>query len=429
MNITKEQVDKTTVKLNIELMHDEMKPYLAKATEAISKEVKIDGFRPGKAPYEKLAVKVGAMEIYQEASREAVNDILPKAVKREGVDFVGQPDVAIEKLAPDNDFVFTVTFALMPSVELKDYTKIAVKKDEVEIDKVKLEQTLNDLRQLHATAEEVDEPVKDGYQVVTDFLVKQDGVQIEGGQGNDVPVQVGAKQFIPGFEEELVGMKKGDKKEFKLTFPEDYGAKQLAGKECDFEVTVKTVNNMNLPELDDEFAKKINFESAAELREKVEENIKLEVSTEADRKYEIDVIDAAIEASEFDPIPDQMVVSEINQMVNELQQELVQQGANMKDYLEHIKKTEEELREGWNDQAMKRIKGALLLKAVTEAEDIKVEEAHIDGEVARYKEAYKDTPEHMARVEGFEFRAYVRSMLSNQMAVDKLKEYAEKNAK
>ncbi|MDP3971021.1 MAG: trigger factor [bacterium] len=429
MNIEKEIENKTTIKLTVSLLEEEMKPYLDKATQRISKDVKIDGFRPGKAPYDVLKKKVGEMEIYQEAANDAIQDSLPKAAKREELEFIGQPEVSVEKLAPGNGLTYSATFALVPEVDLKDYKSINVKREEVKVDEEKMKRTLQDLRKMQSTPKPVDRAAKMGDQVVASFRVSLAGVPVEGGQGTDVPVSIGENQFIPGFEDNVVGMKKTEKKQFKLTFPKEYNTKHLAGKECDFDVEVKEVNEVILPELNDEFATKLNFKSLKELEEQVRGNIQREIEQEAEQKYENAVVEAVITQAEFDPIPQIMVKGEMDRMFEELQQDIQGQGGKIDDYLEHIKKTKEELLESWKEQAEKRVKGALVLKAVGEKDEIKVAEADIDAEIAKYSEAYKDAPEQKAQIDSFEFRSYARTMLKNQQVVQRMKDYASGKSK
>lgn len=424
MNVTRTDKDKTTIELKVEILPEEMKPYIDKAVQRISKEVKVDGFRPGKVPYDILKSKVGEMEIYQEATRDAVDDTLPKAIKREQIDFVGQPQINLDKIAPENPFVYTVTLALLPTVDLKGYTKVSVKKEEVKIDEDKVKRTLDDLRKMRATQKPVEREAKTGDQVNVDFTVTLAGVPVEGGQGTNTPVTIGNNDFIPGFEEQLVGLKAEAKKQFTLTFPENYPAKHLAGKECQFDVTVKSVNEVVLPEFNDEFAKSLQFETAKELEEQIRQNVGRELEEKADRDFENKVIEAIIDQAEFDPIPAIMVEDEISRMLMEMKQDLQQQGAKFEDYLSHIKKTEAELRESWKEQGEKRVKGALVLKAAGEAEKVVVDEKEIEAEVEKYKTVYKDSPEELKQIDSFEFRSYSRSMIRNRKVVQRLKDYA-----
>lgn len=426
MNVTKTIQETTTVLLKIELLPEELKPYLDKAVQRISKQVAVPGFRPGHAPYDMIKQQVGEMEIYQEAVEDVVQDTLPKAVKQEPIDFVGKPAVAIESLAPGNALVYTATFAIMPKVDLKKYQTVKVKKTVPAVDEKKFEQTMADLRKLRTKQEPVERAAQTGDSVTIDFDIKLAGVSIEGGQGKDVPVVLGDKYFIPGFEEALMGMKANETKQFQVTFPEDYSAKHLAGKTCDVTATVKQVQQVNLPELNDDFAKELNFKSAQELQDQIRANLVKELEQKADQDFETTVIEAVIKQADFEPIPSLMVEYELDRMMEELRQQVEDQGGKFADYLSHMKKTEPELRDGWKEHADKRIKGALVIKTVAEQEKIEITEDAITAEIARRKAYYKDAPDTQKQMDGFDYRAYVRTVLRNEQAVKKLKELAEK---
>lgn len=424
MNVTKTIQETTTVLLKIELLPEELKPYLDKAVQRISKEVKIPGFRPGHAPYDMIKQQVGEMAIYQEAAEDVVQDTLPNAVKQEPIDFVGKPAVAIESLAPGNPLVYTATFALMPKVDLKKYQAVKVKKNVPAVDEKKFDQTMTDLRKLRTKHELADRPAQVGDSATIDFDIKLAGVSIEGGQGKDVPLVLGEKYFIPGFEEALVGMKAGETKQFQVTFPADYGAKHLAGKTCDVTATVKKVEQVILPELTDDFAKELNFKSIQELKDQIRTNLVKELEQKADQEFETAVIEAVITQAGFEPIPTLMVEYELDRMMEELRQQVEDQGGKFTDYLSHVKKTEQELRDGWKEHADKRIKGALVIKTVAEQEKIEITEDAITAEVDRRKAYYKDAADTQKQMDSYDYRAYVRTVLRNEQAVKKLKEYA-----
>jgi len=428
MNITKTIQDKTTVILKIELLPEELKPHIERATKRVSNAVKVPGFRPGHVPYDVLTKHVSEMEIYQEAVEDILQDTLPTAVQREQVNFVGKPNVAVETLAPGNNMIYTATLALMPTVDVKNYKTVKVKKAEVKIDQDKVKKTMDDLRKMRSKTEVVEKTAETGDQVTIDFDITQDGVAFEGGQGKAVPVTLGEGYFIPGFEEQLVGMKSAEIKKFKITFPKDYSAKHLAGKECDVVATVKTVNKVVLPELDDAFAKELNFASLKELTDQITDNIKLELAAKADQDYEAEVIGKVVEQASFDPIPQLMIDYELDRMLEELQQQVEDQGAKMEDYLQHIKKTAQELRETWKEHADKRIKSALIIKTIAEQENIEVPEAELTAELERRKAAYKETPETLKQLDSMEYRGYLRTTMRNQKALEKMKDYASGKA-
>lgn len=426
MNIIKEQPAKTTVKLKIELSVEDLQPHLKKAVQRISKEVKIPGFRPGHVTYEVLKHKISEMEIYQEAARVAIDATLPQAVQQEKVNFVGQPNIHVEQVAPGNSFIYSAEFSLMPEVVLNEYKTVKAQKKAVTVDEKKYTQTLEHLRKMQAVSKPVERVAKLHDKVEIDFSITQDNVPIEGGQGKHVPVTLGEKTFIPGFEEQLEGMKAGDTKKFKVTFPKDYGVKHLAGRECDVDATVHTVFEVTLPPLDDALAKALKFEALADLEKAIRENITKELDQKAETEFETTVIEAAIAQATFDPIPQPMITTELDRMMQEMQHDIEQQGAKFDEYLKHVKKTEQELRDTWKDKAEQRVKSALLLKTIGETENITISEEAIDVQAEKYRAMYKDSPELGDRLDSLDFRAYLRTSMRNEEAMKKLKEYAQK---
>ncbi len=428
MNITKTIQEKTTILLRIELLPEELRPYLERAVKRISTALKIPGFRPGHAPYDIVKKHVAEMEIYQEAVDDVVKDTLPTAVQREQVDFVGKPQVAVETLAPNNPLVYTATFSLMPAVQLNNYKMIKVAKPAVTVDEQKVEKTLQQLRKLRSQTQTADKAAATGDQAMIDFNLTLAGVPFEGGQGKDVAVVLGDNEFIPGFEEHLQGAKAGETKNFKVTFPQDYPAKHLAGKECDATVTIKTISTVTVPSLDDAFAKEFNFESVKDLTTKVRANIQQELENKADAEFEAKVIEQAVAQATFDPIPVPMIEFEIDRMIDEMRERVEYEGGKMEDYLQHIKKTEQELRASWKEQAVKRVQGALLIKTVAEQENITVPEEAIDQEINRRKQTMNKEAEEQPQLDSLEYRGYVRSLLRNQKAVEKLKQHVTNSA-
>lgn len=424
MEVTKTITDKTTVLLRIQLLPEELQPYLQRAAKRVSEKVTIPGFRPGNAPYDILKQHVSEMDIYQEAVDDVLKNTLPTAVKQENVDFVGQPQVAIETLAPNNPLVYTATFALMPDVQLPDYSTLAVKKKEITLDEGKVQSTLERLRKLRGRTQTAEKAADKGDQVVVDFTISLAGVVVEGGQGKDVPIVIGEDIFVPGFEEQLLGLKANDNKNFSITFPQEYAAKHLAGKQCDVAVTVKSVSIVTMPALDEALAKELNFSSLVELTESVRANIKRELEAKAEQEFEAKVMEEALRQATFDPISPLMLEVELDRMVEELHEQVENRGGKMDDYLQHIKKTKEELRGSWKENAVKRIKSALVIKAVAEKENVTVTEEEMTAEINRRKEALKEDAETQKQLDSFEYRGYLRTILRNQKAVEKLKGYA-----
>lgn len=424
MKVTKEEITKTEVALTIELSLEEVKPYLDKAVQRISKDVEIKGFRKGKAPYDAVASKVGEQVIYEEAFNDIINDTYPKAVDQEELQVVGRANVDVVKLAPGNDVIYKATVPLMPTVQLGDYKKkLKTKKEAVVFDEKKYEKTMKDLRTMRAKEKVVDRAAAEGDKVKIDFDVKVDGVSIEGGQGQGQMLEIGSGRFIPGFEEAVTGMKKGEEKNFDVTFPKEYFKEDLAGKPAKVDVKVHDVYEVELPELNDEFAKEMNFENLEQLEKEIRANIERELEQEAQHKFENEVIDEVVNLSTFDPIPEQLITEEAEKMIRELQHDIGQQGLLFDDYLQHIDKTEDDLRSDFRDKAEARLKAALAIREVAVAEDVKVDKAELDKELEEMKKAYESMPEMVAQIEAPQHIERLENMMIHRKLFETLEAY------
>lgn len=428
MKVTKELLKDSQAKLTIELSVEEAKPYVEKAAERIAKEVDIKGFRKGKVPYDVLKQNVGEQAIYEEAFSDMVEESYQKALAEQDLDIAGRADIDREKLAPGNPVVYTATVPLMPKMELADYKTLKAKKEEAKFDEKKYERTVKDIQKMRAKEKLVDREAKTGDKVVIDFEVKIDGVVIEGGKAAKQHLVLGEGQMIPGFEEEVVGMKKNEEKDFTLNFPKDY-KKELAGKEAAFHIKLHDVYEMELPELTDEVAKEMNFESLKNMEEEIRANIQRELDQEVQEKFEVAVLDELIKNSTFDPIAPQLLDEEAAKMMRELQENIMQQGLKFEDYLTHMKKTEEELKNDFQDQARKRIQAALIMREVAKAEEVKVEAADVDKEINDTKAAYKNAPnveEIIAQIESPQYRVQVENAMIHRKTFEALEGYTKK---
>lgn len=421
MKVERKDLGKSQVELTIEIPIDEIKPYLESAANKISKETKIDGFRPGKVPYNVLKEKVGEQTILQEAAEEIVNKTFLKAIEQEKLPAVGDPQIKIEKIAPGNPLVYKVIVALLPKMKLTDFKKVKVKKEKVEVSEKKFQQTLKDLRKMRATEKVVDREAKDGDKTEVDFDVFVDRVAIEGGSAKKQPVIIGEGTFIPGFEEKLVGMKAGDEKTFELKFPADYFQKNLAGKKAEFKVKLISVFQVDLPKEDDKFAQALGqFKTYEELKTKIKENIKLEEEQKNQHKFQASILEKIIELSDFEDMPDVLIESEKNRMVAEMKDDLEKNSLKWDDYLKHLKKTEEDMRKEFHDQAEKRAKSALVTREVAIGQKIKVSEKDIDTEIEKLAVVYQHQPEMAEQFKSPDYRKYLERILINKKVLEHL---------
>jgi len=430
MNITKKELSKFQIELTIEVPEAELQPYLVKAAEDISKETEVPGFRPGKAPYDIIKGRVGEMAIWQRSLDNVIAKTLFEALNKEmpNAEIVSQPQVDIEKMAPGNPLVYKAIVTLLPEITLGDYSKIEVKKKEVKVDPKEIDRTLEYLRNSYAKEEIKLSKLETGDKAEVSFQVFVDSVPIEGGQAEKHPLIIGENRFIPGFEEQLIGLSKNEKKEFELRFPENYHQKNLAGKLAKFKVEVKETFKRTLPELNDDFAKTLGgYKNLAEVRAGVEKNIKDEETRKATERDELEMLDKLIEQTTFSDIPETLVHAEAHRMVGELRVSIEQQGLNFEDYLTHLKKSEEDLVHGFDADAKKRVQTALIIKEIAKREKIEVSDKEIKEEIDRISKFYAENTEAQENIQSPAYKNYLQNILANRKVISWLKEKIIKN--
>ncbi len=392
MQQTLKKLEKSQVELVITVTPADYAKDMEAAAARISQRAAIHGFRPGKAPYDIVKQSVGEIKILEEALQSIVEKNYHAAITAEKLETIGMPEITIEKMAPGNDFVFKAVAGLFPKVKLADLTKLAAKKNEVMVGDKELNDVLENLRKMQAK-----EVIKEGTATKEDKIevamnMTIDKVGVEGGQAPKHQVYLSEPHYIPGFAEQLVGLKKGDVKEFSLKFPDEHYQKHLAGKNIDFHITVNDVYSIEYPEINDELAATLGQPSLTALKEILQTNLSKEADTKEEQRLEAELLEKVILASEFDEIPDVLVKSEKQKMFYELKNSLEQQGISFDKYLADIKKTEEEIGDDFQDRAITRVKAALVSRQVAKENDIKVEPAELDAEVATVKAAYKNDP-------------------------------------
>lgn len=425
MEISVSQLPHARVKVIVTLSPAEMDPFLDAAAARISQQLKIEGFRPGKAPRQLVEQRVGVMEVYKEAIDALVQKTYPQAVVQKDLRVVGSPEINVEKLAPGNPVVYNAEVALLPTVQLGDLRSTKIDHQPVSITLEEIDHTFDELRRMQAKEVLHDKVAETGDKLEINLQVFLDNVPVEGGSSQKLPIELGAGMFIPGFEEKVAGMKANDEREFSLTFPKEYHDKKLADKEATFKVKAMAVYKIDRPAADDAFAKSVGkFQTIAELKKKLEENLRADKENKERQRHEIAVLEAAVEKTTFSEIPAVMVEHELDRMVEELEQSLQQQGGSFEDYLQHIKKSKEDLRQEWQAPAEKRVKTALLIAEVISQEKITVPEVAIDTELETAKKMYAEQPEIQKQLEALEYRSYMRSVLQNRKAVDFLVKHA-----
>jgi trigger factor len=418
------KLEKSEIEITIELSELELTPYLTKAAEKISTENKIEGFRPGKAPYEIIKQRFGEGAILNEAVDDIISKSYYEVLKANEIMTIGAPDIKVEKMAPGNPFVFKAKVAVLPKVKLGDYKTIKLEKKKVEVKEDQVEKVIGEITKLRATEKLVEREARQGDRLEIDFDVFLDKVPVDNGKQTKYPITIGEGRFIPGFEEQITGMKAGEVKEFELKFPEKYYEKNLAGKNCDCKVTCKGVYEVEMPKLDDEFAKMVSggkFSTVKEMRDGIRENLEEEERIKKDQILEIEMLDKIVEISEFEELPEVLLHSEKHRMLHELEDSVESQGFKFEDYLSSIKKTTEELEDEFTPQAEKRVKTSIIAREIYQEQKIEVSDDEVGLEIEKLLTAYQNNPEAQKQLESETYKDYLRNMIGNKKVIEYLK--------
>ncbi len=400
MKLTKENGDNHEVVLTIEVPTEEWSKAIAAAVKRIANQVNIHGFRRGKAPRRIVEREVGLAaildEAYEKLGPKAFNDAMDEG-KLELATYPKFERVTVEE---DKPLVFKAIVTPKPEVKLGEYKGLKIEKKTEEVTDEQVAQHIDKMRERQAKL--VDAPegaaVKKGDLVTLDFKGFTDGEAFEGGEGKDYPLQIGSGSFIPGFEDQLVGAKAGEEREVKVKFPEDYHEKKLAGKDAVFKCVIHAIRHKEMPALDDAFVEKASvFHTVDELKKDVREKMEKAAATKAENDLRVAAIDKAAENITVD-IPPVMIEDRITQMIQELAMRLEQQGMKFEQYLQYSGSDMTKLRNEYRETAAKNVRTDLMLEAVAKAENIKVEPADLDSEVAMMAQMYGAKPAQVRKI-------------------------------
>ena len=400
MNVTTEKIENHKVVLTIEVPAEELDKGIKAACKSLANRVNIPGFRKGKAPRRILEMNIGKEAILDEAFDRVAQKAFDEALKQENLDPVDRPQVDIVTLEEGKDVVFKATITPVPEVTLGEYKGLKVAKDAVEVKDEQVEEQVKNILNHHAKmvdAEEGATVANDDF-ITLDFKGEVDGVAFAGGEGKDYPHQIGSHSFIDTFEDQLVGLKVGEEKDVNVTFPEEYHAKDLAGKAAVFHCKINSIKHKEMPELTDEFVKaSTSYESIEDMKAKLRENIEKNAQREADTKRRNEILKQATDNITVD-IPEVMVENRVSNMIQELSVNLENQGMNLDAYLKYANMDMAKLREQYKESAAIAVKTDLMLDAVAKAEDIKVENADINAEIALLAATYGTTPQEVSKI-------------------------------
>ena len=390
MSLQVEKMEKNMAKLTIEVSAEDLDKAMQNAYQKAKGRISIPGFRKGKAPRKMIEQMYGKGVFLEDAANALIPEHYSKALAECDLEIVSQPKIDVTQVEPGKPFIFTAEVATKPEVTLGDYKGLEVPKSETEVTDEEVEAEIKKEQEKNSRTISVEDRAAQLNDIVTiDFEGSVDGVPFDGGQATEYPLTLGSNTFIPGFEEQLVGAKVGDDVDVKVTFPEEYQAKELAGKEAIFKCAVKKIEAKELPELDDDFAKDVSeFDTLAEYKEHVKTNLEDKKADEAKRAKEDAAVDKAIENAQMD-IPEAMLMTQCRQMLDDFSRRMQSQGLSMDQYFQFTGMTADKMMEDMKPQALKRIQTRLVLEKVAEVENIQPTEEEVNEEISKMAEAYK----------------------------------------
>ena len=406
MSLQVERLEHNMAKLTIEVPAEEVEKALQAAYLKERGKISLPGFRKGRVPRQMIEKMYGPEVFYDEAANRMISEAYAKAYDECELELVSQPKIEITQLEKGKEFIFTAEVAVKPEVKLGEYKGLTVDKVSTRVTQKEVDEEIDKERERNArTIDVTDRAVQDKDQITLDFEGFVDGVAFEGGKASDYPLTIGSGAFIPGFEDQLIGANIDEEKEINVTFPEEYQAKELAGKAAVFKCTVHSIKAKELPELDDEFVSDVSekSETVDAYKAEVKAKIKERKENEGKQKREDQSVEQAVANAEMD-IPEAMISFQSRQMVDDFARRIMQQGMTMEQYFQFTGLSEEKMMEEFKPEAEKRIRTRLTLEAIVAAENIEVSEERLDEELQKMADSYK-------------------------MEVDKLKEYMGENEK
>lgn len=419
MSLQVEKLEKNMAKLTVEVPAEEFDKALTAAYNKNKGRFNIPGFRKGKAPQAMVEKMYGAGILYEDAVNEALDATYGDAAEESGLEIVSRPEISVVQVEKGQNLIYTATVAVKPEVTLGEYKGIEVTKASAEVTEEDIEEELKKVQEQNSRLVTVeDRAVEDGDQTVIDFEGFVDGKPFEGGKGEDYPLTIGSHSFIDTFEEQLIGKNIGEACEVNVTFPNEYHSTDLAGKPAMFKVTVKEIKRKELPELNDEFASEVSeYDTLEEYKNDIKEKAAERKQKAAATENEDHVVEKVVENAAMD-IPEPMIDSQVNNMVNDYARRMQSQGLSLDQYMKFTGMTMETLREQMKPQALKRIQTRLVLEAVAKAENITVTDEAVEKEIATMAENYKMEVGQIKEYLGESGVAQMKEDLAVQEAVD-----------
>lgn len=430
MSVQVENLEKNMAKLTIEVAAEELEKAIQTAYMKEKGKISIPGFRKGKVPRQMIEKMYGAGIFYEDAANTLIQENYPSAVDESGIDIVSRPTIDVVQIESGKPFIFTAEVAVRPEVKLGKYLGVQVTKIDTSVSDEEVEAALEKERNNNArTVSVTDRPVQNGDTAVIDFEGFVDGVAFEGGKGENHPLEIGSHSFIDTFEDQLVGKNVGDDVDVNVTFPEQYQAAELAGKPALFKVKIHEIKAKELPELDDEFAQDVSeFDTLAEYKEDLKKHLEEQKENEAKRTKEDEAIQKIIDKSTME-IPEAMLDTQCENMINEFAQRIAQSGLSMEQYMQFSGLTIDKLKEQVRPEAETRIKSSLVLEQIAKEENIEVTDEEIDAEVEKMAAAYGMEADKLKEYMGDAEKESMARDLKVTKAVDLIMENVKERAK
>jgi trigger factor len=426
MKVTRTDNSATNVTMLIKGDATDLAPIKRHVLTHFTDQVKVPGFRAGKAPAELVEKHVNQQRFLDEFMEHALNDLFVKAVEDNNIKPIGLPDVKLKKFVPYTELEFEATIDALGQVKLADYKNIKLAKPKVEATAKDVNDVIESLKNRLAERIDVDRPAKDGDEVNINFEGKdENGDAVAGADGKDYPLILGSKSFIPGFEENIVGMKAGETKEFKVTFPKDYSVAALQSKKVTFKVTANNVQELLEPKLDDEFAKKAGGAGTLkDLKDDIKKQVKSEKEFQAEQSYQNQLVQTITDKSKLE-VPKTLVDDQIARMEEQEKQNLLYRGISWQEHLDQEGITEEQHRERQRPDAESRVKGGLVLSEIAKEEGLDVSAEEVEMRMQILRGQYQD-PQMLAELDKPDNRRDIESRILTEKTLQKLVGYASK---
>ena len=426
MSLQVEKLEKNMAKLTIEVPAEEFDAAIKNAYNKNKNKFSIPGFRKGKAPLAMREKMYGAGIFYEDAANEVIDASYPKAAEESKEEIVSTPEIKVTQIEKGKAFIYEATVALKPEVTLGEYKGVEVKKAEAVVTDEDVENELTAARKKNGRLIDVEDgAIEDGDNTIIDFTGYIDDKTFDGGAGTDYPLVIGSHSFIEGFEDQLIGKKKGETCDVNVTFPAEYHADELAGKPAKFVVTIKEVKRNELPELNDEFASEVSdFDTLDEYKADIRKKLQEKKEQDAKVENENNVIEKVVENAQME-LPQPMVDTQAREMVENYARRLQSQGLNINDYMKYTGMTPEKLMEQMRPEAEKRIKTRLVLEKVVEVENVEVSDEKLDEQINEIAASYKLEGDKLKEMMGEREKEQIREDLKVQAAIDLLVEQAK----